>query len=192
MPRDFTYDILPEIKFRWSPRAFGDAPIPEADVLALLEAARFAPSCFNEQPWRFIVARSPADLADMQGLLTDQNREWATRAPVLILLLAKRTFTESNQENYWHMFDTGTAWGYLSLEAQRRGLIAHAMGGFSRKRAIALYELPADIVPIAVVAIGEPGDPALLTPELREREKPGLRKPLETLLVHGGRPHRDI
>jgi len=182
MPRDFNHEILQEIKHRWSPRAFSAEPVAEEDVLALLEAARFAPSCYNEQPWRFIVARTPRDLASMQSLLAEQNHAWAHRAPVLILLLAKRTFTQDGQENYWHMFDTGTAWGYLSLEAQRRGLISHAMGGFSRKRAVALYNLPPDIVPMAVVAIGKPGDAALLTPELRERERPGLRKPLQTLL----------
>ena len=183
MARDFSYDIMPEIMRRWSTRAFSTSAIDEGEVLALLEAARFAPSCYNDQPWRFIVARAPAEIAAMQSLLAEQNLLWAKHAPVLMLMLAKRSFTETGRDNYWHMFDSGTAWGYLSLEAERRGLITHAMGGFDRKRAVVLYNLPSDIAPIAVIAIGKPGDPALLPPELRERERPGLRKPLQTLLI---------
>jgi len=183
MPRDFAYDLMPEIMRRWSTRAFSTRAVDEGEVLALLEAARFAPSCYNEQPWRFILARSPDELATMQSLLAEQNLLWAKHAPVLMLMLAKRSFTETGRDNYWHMFDSGTAWGYLSLEAERRGLITHAMGGFDRKRALVLYNLPSDIVPIAIIAIGWPGDKALLPPLLRERESPGLRKPLETLLV---------
>lgn len=182
MYRDFAYDIMPEIMRRWSTRAFSPSPVDEGEVLALLEAARFAPSCYNEQPWRFIVARSPEELATMQSLLAEQNLLWAKHAPVLMLLLAKRSFTATDRDNYWHMFDSGTAWGYLSLEAERRGFITHAMGGFDRKRAFSLYNLPSDIVPVTVIAIGRPGDKALLPPLLREKEMPGLRKPLEALL----------
>ncbi|MBS3984714.1 MAG: nitroreductase family protein [Selenomonadales bacterium] len=182
--REFKYQIMPEIMRRWSPRAFSDEPVAGEEVLALLEAARFAPSCYNEQPWRFIVAQTSEALQKMQGLLTEQNLLWAKHAPVLLLLLAKRTFSETGQENYWHMFDTGTAWGYLSLEAERRGLITHAMGGFSRKRAIALYDLPPDIAPVALVAVGKLGNSSLLAAELRERERPGVRRQLSELVIH--------
>jgi len=183
--RKFNYPIMPEIMQRWSPRAFSEEPLAEADVLALLEAARYAPSCFNEQPWRFIVAQTQHELQAMQDLLTEQNLAWAKRAPVLLLLIAKRTFTEGGKDNYWHMFDVGTAWGYLSLEAERRGMIAHAMGGFSRKRTAEMFSLSPDLAPIAIVAIGKLGDANVLSPALREREKPGTRRPLsETVMKH--------
>ncbi len=181
--REFNYPIMPEIMRRWSPRAFSEAPVAKEEILALLEAARFAPSCYNEQPWRFIVAHTPEELQAMQSLLAEQNHAWAKHAPALLLLLAKRTFSHQGQENYWHVFDTGTAWGFLSLEAERRGMIAHAMGGFSRKRAAQLFGLSPDFAPIAIVAIGKLGDPSSLSPELQEREQPGMRRALSELII---------
>jgi nitroreductase len=185
MNRVFDYEILDLIQERWSPRAFSTDPIEKEDVMAVLEAARYAPSCFNEQPWRFIVAQEPEELSRMQGILTEDNREWAKYAPVLILILSKKTFELNGKENYWHMFDAGTSWGFLSLEAQRRGLITHAMGGFSRKRATEEYKIPEEYTVIAAVAMGRMGSQEHLSPRNREREKPGLRVPLNEVIFPG-------
>ncbi|MBS3872468.1 MAG: nitroreductase family protein [Firmicutes bacterium] len=183
MPRDFNHDILDLIKARWSPRAFSAEPVAMPELLALCEAARYAPSCFNEQPWRFILATTPDELAKMQSILAESNLEWAQHAPALLLILAKKTFSETGQDNYWHMFDAGTAWGYLSLEAQSRGLITHGMGGFSKKKAQELYQLPSDLAPMAVIAIGKLGQRDNLPEPLQAREHPGERANLESLFL---------
>lgn len=183
MTRDFNYDIMAEIKERWSPRAFSAEPLDQADLMALFEAARYAPSCFNDQPWRFIVAQTKDELDKMRGILVESNLVWAKHAPILVLVLSQKLFSVNGKENYWHMFDAGTAWGYLSLEAARRGLITHAMGGFSRKKAQEIYNIPEDMSVIAVVAIGKPGRKEDLPLELEEREVPGLRRPLESFFL---------
>jgi len=178
MTREYNYDILDLIKERWSPRAFGPEKVDQEDVLATLEAARYAPSCFNEQPWRFILATKPEDLAKMQSILVEDNLTWAKYAPVLMLILAKNVWALNGKDNYWHMFDAGTAWGYLSLEAQRRGLITHAMGGYNRNKARELYSIPEEYSIIAVVAMGKMGNMDNLSQENKEREKPAVRNPL--------------
>lgn len=183
MPRDYKYDIMSEIKNRWSPRAIDTAKIPREEVMALLEAARYAPSCFNEQPWRFIIADEEATLEKMRSALTPSNRTWAGTAPVLLLLAARKSFTMNGQENFWHMFDTGTAWGYLSLEAQRRGYITHAMGGFDGETVIKAFSIPDEYEVVTIIAIGRPGNPAQLSEELQSREEPATRKPTEELLL---------
>jgi len=183
MERRFNYDIMPEMMARWSPRAFDSSPLPRDEILAILEAARYAPSCFNEQPWRFIIADEEESLARMRGVLTPSNQEWASKAPVLILVVAKKTFELNGKDNYWHMFDAGTAWGYLSLEAQRRGLVTHAMGGFSRSGARAAFEIPEELDVIAVIAVGRYGDRNTLSEELQLREYPETRKEIEELLL---------
>ncbi|MDW7740630.1 MAG: nitroreductase family protein, partial [Bacillota bacterium] len=127
MSRVFNYDIMPEIKTRWSPRAFSSKPVAKEELMALLEAAHYAPSCSNEQPWRFLIADNAEKLAKLFSVLNEGNQAWANKAPVLILLIGKNHFEKTEKANHWHMFDSGTAWGFLSLEAERRGLITHAM-----------------------------------------------------------------
>jgi nitroreductase len=182
--RKINYKILTEIQERWSPRAFDiNRGVDDQDLMALLEAARYAPSCFNEQPWRFIVAKEPEIRAKMLSVLSENNQKWASKAPVLILLLAKQMFEKIGKTNRWHLFDAGAAWGYFSLEAQRRGLITHAMGGFNVTKARETFAIPEDYDLIAVVAVGYYGNKADLAPENLEREKPGLRKETKELLV---------
>jgi len=183
MEREFDYDVLPEIKNRWSPRAFASDPIAKEEVRALLEAARYAPSCFNEQPWRFFLADNEENLVKMRSVLAPMNQQWANRAPILLMILAKKTFEANGKENAWHMFDAGTAWGYLSLEAQRRGLITHAMGGFSQPLARDVFAVPEDYDIVTIVAIGKRGDKGQLDTELQTRESPGLRKSLSELFI---------
>ncbi|KRQ86388.1 malonic semialdehyde reductase RutE [Caloramator mitchellensis] len=181
--RRFEFDIMPEIKERWSPRSFSNEKISLDDVKALIEAARYAPSCYNEQPWRFIVAYNYKELELVRSILVEQNRIWADNAPVLLVILSKKFF-ENGKENPWHMFDAGTAWGYLSLEAQRRGLITHAMGGFKRKEAMDRLNISDDYEIAVVVAIGKMGDKEKLPEELKKRENPGERKDVKDLIYN--------
>ncbi|MHB8962308.1 MAG: nitroreductase family protein [Saccharofermentanales bacterium] len=183
MARDFQYDIMPEIKARWSPRAFSPDAVTRDDLMALIEAARYAPSCYNEQPWRFLIADDDSRLEKMRRVLTDSNREWAGKAPVLILVLSVKTFADKGNENRWHLFDAGTAWGFLSLEAHRRGLITHAMGGFSVRRAREEFDIADEMDIITVIAAGHPGDIDGLSPANRVREFPQSRKAAEELLI---------
>lgn len=182
MDRIFNYDIMKEIKDRWSPRAFSTEEVKLEDIYAIIEAASFAPSCFNEQPWRFIIAHEKEKLEKMSNILTDNNKIWASKAPVLIMVLSSKTFSHNDKENYWHMFDAGTAWGFMALEAQKRGLITHAMGGFSKKRARENFNIPIEYSIITVIALGKQGDIKDLPAELVEREKPGTRIDIKDIL----------
>lgn len=182
MQRTFNHDIMPEIKERWSPRAIDSAKIPRDDIMALIEAARYAPSCFNEQPWRFLIADDDETLEKMRRTLTPKNQRWANKAPVLILIAAKKTFSLNGEKNFWHMFDAGTSWGFLSLEAQRRGLVTHAMGGFDMDLSRELFAIPEDFEIITVVAVGKYGRREDLGEEFSDREHPDVRKDISELL----------
>jgi nitroreductase len=181
--RNFKYDIMPEIKNRWSSRAFSGKKVDNEEIMAVLEAASFAPSCFNEQPWRFILADTEDKKHKICSLLYDGNKRWACSAPVLLLLLSYKYFDSNSKDNYWHMFDTGTAWGYLSLEAWRRGLVVHAMGGFSRKRTREELKIDDDYDIVTVIALGYPGNMSSLPEDLQKKEHPGVRKPVESLII---------
>lgn len=181
--REFNVEIMEEIKERWSPRAISREKISDEDLNAILEAARYAPSCFNEQPWRFLVAKEDESHSKMVGVLTASNQVWAKNAPVLILVLAKRLFDQNGKENYWHMFDAGTAWGYLSLEAQRRGLVTHAMGGFSKEKAREAFGISEEYDLMAVVAVGKYGNINDLPDDLKEREEQGVRLDLDKIII---------
>lgn len=181
MSRKTIHDLMPEIAGRWSPRAFDPEPLAEDDIQALLEAASLAPSSSNEQPWRFLLAQKTADLDKMRLVLSEKNRRWAGKAPLLILIAAKKTFSHNNKPNHWHMFDTGTAWGLLSLEAQHRGLVTHAMGGFDRDLAREQFAIDDEYEIITVVAVGRYGNKNELPEDLQARERPNDRMPIEDI-----------
>ncbi len=175
--REFDYQVLEEIQGRWSPRAFDpDKKVSDEDLKALLEASRYAPSCFNEQPWMYIVANGGEDHARIVSVLNPSNQEWASKAPALLMVLARQKLAQTGKDNRWHMFDAGTSWGYLSLEAQRRGLITHAMGGFSVERAREAFVIPDDLSVMAVVAVGYYGRKEDLSQRNADREHPQPRK----------------
>lgn len=175
--REFNYNIMGIIKERWSPRAFSNEKVNDEDLNAILEAARYAPSCFNEQPWRFVIGKDES-LAEMQSFLTEKNLKWAKEAPVLILIMAKKTFDHNGKENKYAKFDTGTSWGFLSLEARHRGYHTHAMAGFSKRKVIEALELSEEYEPIAMVALGKYGDKETLDDMFKEKERPNTRLPL--------------
>lgn len=183
MERNFRYDVMPTIKERWSPRAFSKDKISREDIYQVLEAARYAPSCFNEQPWRFLIADSEESLIKMRSALYDSNQRWANNAPTLILICAEQSFAQNGKDNYWHMFDAGTAWGFLALEAHKIGLITHAMGGFSRKKIREIFQISENLTIITVVAMGKMGNPLTLPEDLKEEEFPNTRKEITELLL---------
>lgn len=184
--RRFNHEILEEIQERWSPKAFSGEPVAWETVLAVLEAARYAPSCFNEQPWEFFVAIEAEELETVRESLYEKNRLWADKAPVLLVATAGPSFEKSGKNNRWAAFDTGTAWGFLALEAVRRGLVTHAMGGFSQKKLREALGLPEDRLILAVIALGRLGDENKLDPQFIESERPGTRKDLDQVYQRVG------
>lgn len=178
--------IDPEFLDRWSPRAFSSEPLTEAEVTSLFEAARWAPSSANEQPWLFVYATREEDLQRFRPLLVDANRVWADRAPLLAVVFARRTFRRNGAPNPWAAFDAGAAWMSLALQARKLGLYSHGMGGFHKDRAYEVLGVPQDeYEALAALAVGRYGDVGQLPEALREREKPSDRKPLEEVAHQG-------
>jgi len=168
---------------RWSPRSFDpDQPVSHDDLLALLEAARWAPSCFNDQPWRFIVCDKNTDERAWQtafGLLAEKNQTWAKNAPVLLLAVATSTFSHNGSPSRWGMYDTGAASMALCLQAVALGLAAHQMGGYDNVKAREVFGIPDDCTPMAMMAVGHPASADLLADDFREAETgPRSRAPL--------------
>jgi nitroreductase len=172
---------------RWSPRSFSPEPLSQEDLDGLFEAARWAPSCFNEQPWLFVYAVTAEDRARFAEALTDKNRQWAGNAPLLLFILSRRSFARNGKPNRHFLFDAGAAWMALALQARRRGLYAHGMAGFSRQKA---YEITGaaeeDYEIIAAVAVGRRDDPQTLPADLAEVEAPNGRKPRAEVAHEGG------
>ena len=184
-PRQPQHPIHPQFPGRWSPRAFSGEPLPKAQLLSLFEAARWAPSANNSQPWRFVygIHGTPAFDA-LFGLLAPFNQTWAGNAGALILVAAK-TVDDKGRTVGAPAFDSGAAWMSLALQAHADGLFAHAMGGFDKAKAPEVVALPEDHIVLCMVAVGTYGDPAQLDEGLRAREAPNDRKPLEALVVEG-------
>jgi len=171
---------------RWSPRAFTSEPIAPEVLAGLFEAARWAPSCFNEQPWLFMYADREPELEAYRSLLVPGNLVWAGKAPVLSIVFAHRRFAKSGKENRWHGFDAGAAWVSLALAARSAGLYAHAMAGFDEEKAYEVLGVPrADYEAMAAIVIGRHGDPAGLPEQVALNEKPNGRKPLSEVARQG-------
>jgi nitroreductase len=183
---DFPVDDL--IRERWSPRAFDPKPV-EPDVLAsLFEAARWAPSSSNEQPWVYLVATKDdtENFEKTLGVLVEFNAAWAKEAAVLAIAVASLNFHNNGAPNRNAFYDTGAASALLSVEATARDLAVHQMAGFDPETAKQVFDIPAGWEPIAAMAIGYPGDPDSLPEKLREREiAPRTRKPLSEFVMSG-------
>lgn len=178
--------VNPMFLDRWSPRAFDPTPIPEEDIATMFEAARWAPSCFNEQPWMFIYGTSGEEREVFLEILTEKNRRWAKNAPILAILFARRTFAGSGKPNRWAGHDCGAAWVSLAFQARMLGLYAHGMAGFRRERAYELLSVPEEeFEAMTAIAIGAYGDREALPEDIREREKPNTRKPLAEVAIKG-------
>jgi nitroreductase len=169
------------IRQRWSPRTYADKEIPAAELKRLFEAARWAASSSNEQPWRFLVGRRGDETyLKIFNALVEFNQTWARSAPVLILAVAKKTFTEKGTPNRYGLHDTGAAMANLALQATADGLHTHSMAGFDNEQMRASFAIPSDYELGAVTAIGYFGDPENLPEHLRKMEvSPRQRKPLD-------------
>ncbi len=182
------YAIHELIGRRWSPRAFSPRPVEREKLQSLLEAARWAPSSYNDQPWSYIVATKgdPANFERMLDALGDFNRQWAKEAPVLVLAVAKLHFERSGKPNRHAWYDVGQAVANLTVQATALDLYVHQMAGFDPARARELFDIPDGHEPVAVMAAGYLGDPATLPEPLRGLElTPSTRKPLEDFVFSG-------
>lgn len=173
------YPISSLIYHRWSPRSMTGESITDEELMSLFEAARWAPSSMNAQPWRFIYAkREGKDWDNLLGLLGERNQDWVKDAAVLLVIV-------SNNEDRTHSFVTGSAWENLALEATARGLVTHGMGGFDFDRAKVELGVPDTYTVEAMVAIGKRGKIEALHPKLQEREFPSDRKSVEEIIMKG-------
>ena len=180
------------IRHRWSPRAFANKPVAPETLKSLFEAARWAPSSNNEQPWAYLVAtKSDAEnFAKMVSVLVEFNAGWAQHAPVLALSVAHLKTEREGRPNRVALHDVGSATAQLTFEANARGLLVHQMAGFDAHKARQVFAIPEDWEPVAAMAIGYPGEAHHLPEKLRERElAPRSRKPLEQFVMSGGWGH---
>ncbi|MGD8426750.1 MAG: nitroreductase family protein [Balneolaceae bacterium] len=182
------YPIHELLKSRWSPRSFSDESVNAKLLHQLFEAARWAPSSYNEQPWRFIVARKEdgEDFEKLAGVMNEFNRNWAAKAPVLVLGLTKKNFSLNGRPNPHAGHDLGQAIAHLTFEASRHDLYVHQMAGILPEKARILYDIPDEYEPLTMFSIGYLGDPETLNDKLKEREQaPRNRKQLEEIVFDG-------
>jgi hypothetical protein len=187
-PADNHHPIEETIRRRWSPRAFAETPVHNADLCSLFEAARWAASSMNEQPWVYIAAtREDVETFEMlAGVLVPANYSWAKNASALALSIAKKTFSRDGLENPVARHDVGAASAQLTLQAMTLGLFVHQMGGFDKEKARDIFQIPDDYEPVTVLAIGYPGISETLPENLREREHaPRVRKSLPEFVFRG-------
>jgi nitroreductase len=183
--RHSDYPIQPQFLERWSPRAFADQPVSEAELLTLFEAARWSPSASNLQPWRFIYGlKGEPEFAALLSLLVPFNEGWAKDAAALVFLTSVTTF-DGERPVPTGSFDAGAAWMSLALQAHAQGLVAHAMYGIDFEKAPLVLGLPETMKIEAAIAIGHRGDPQSLPEPLRAREIPSDRQPLDQMVFKG-------
>jgi nitroreductase len=174
---------------RWSPRALSGDELTEAELMVLFEAARWAPSSYNNQPWRMLYARRGTEhWPRFFGLLVPANQEWARNAAVLVVFVSKTTFERNGKPSRTHSFDAGAAWENLALQATLKGYVAHGMEGFDYERARSELGIPADYAVEAMAAIGLPGDAASLPEKARKMEAPNDRRKLAETAFEGQFP----
>ena len=193
-PRQPDFPVDPLFLERWSPRAFDGSDLPDADLAIIFEAARWAPSAFNSQPWRFLYAKNgDADWDRFLSLLIPWNQGWAHSASVLVYILSDSLpFTDKETGapagSHTHSFDAGAAWASLALQATRLGYHAHGMSGIQYELAREELAIPERYRLEAACVIGRIGDPAMLDDRLRAREAPSDRKPQSGFVFRGGFP----
>jgi nitroreductase len=181
--------IAPHFLDRWSPRAFTGEAMPQATLLSLFEAARWAPSAANGQPWRFVYGhRGTEAFETIYNTLDEGNRRWADKASVLVVIISQTHRKSADGEMrpaYTHAFDTGAAWAYLALEATRAGYHAHGMGGIDREKAMQVLGVPEGFRVEAGLAIGKIAPKETLPEDLMKREVPSTRKPVAEFISEG-------
>jgi nitroreductase len=178
--------VLPVVLSRWSPRAFSVREVSAADLGKVFEAARWAASAYNEQPWRFLVGRQGSPTyKKIFSTLIGFNQSWAGSAPVLILGVASTKFTHNGTTNGWGVYDLGASASYLTLQAAALGILTHQMAGFDQEIARKVFEIPADYAFGSVIALGYQGEPSALKNEqlLAMEVEPRVRKPLQEFVL---------
>ncbi len=171
---------------RWSPRAMTGEAIPQEELMVLFEAARWAPSSYNNQPWRMLYAHRDTEHWPLFfNLLVEFNQSWAKDAAVLVLFISRTHFDFNGQLSVTHSFDTGAAWENLALQGWLKGLTVHGMQGFDYELARTALNIPEGFQVEAMAAIGKPAHPATLSAELREKEAPSDRRKLDQTICEG-------
>jgi nitroreductase len=184
--RTAEYPIENFLLQRWSPRAFTPEPIPEQDLLSIFEAAKWAPSSYNNQPWRFLYARrDTATWPLFLDLLVPFNQSWAKNASVLILVISNTKFDHDGSPSITHSFDAGAAWANLAIQAWIKGYRTHGMQGFDYEKARVQLEIPSDFHVEAMIALGKQGAKDSLPEQLQAREEPNQRRPIAESICEG-------
>jgi len=171
---------------RWSPRAMSSEDLTDEELMTLFEAARWAPSSNNEQPWRFVYAKKRTSSFDkFFDILVEFNKMWAKNAAVLVFLIAKKTFTKSGESNRNHMSDAGAAWENLALQGSLKGYVVHGMAGYDVEKARKELKIPEDYEVVHVFAIGKPAEKEVLHERMQKSESPNDRKPIKEFIFEG-------
>ena len=173
--------ILEIIQERWSPYSFSPAPVEDFKLKAMFEAAGYAPSCNNEQPWLFVITTREDETVfdDFIGFMADGNKIWAKNAFAIVISMARIRFSHSGKPNRWAFHDTGMAVSNLLLQALALDVYVHQMGGYSVEKVKEYFKLGDDIEPVAMMAVGYLGDGTSLTPELLKRDE--ARRPRKSI-----------
>lgn len=180
------HSIQPLIINRWSPRSMTGEEVSEKDLMALFEAARWAPSSYNNQPWRFLFARrSSSSWPLFYDLMIDFNKGWVKNAGAIVLAISGKNFEHNNKPSRTHSFDTGAAWMAMALEGAARGLVVHGMEGFDYDKAKRDLNVPDDYQIEALIAIGKRAPVSDLPEELQKREVPSDRKQVDEIAIEG-------
>jgi len=184
--RKANYDIHPLILNRWSPRSMTGEKLTNQELMPLFEAARWAPSSYNAQLWKFLYAkRNTENWKDFFGLLVKGNKIWAKNAAVLVVVISRKNYEYNEKPAVTNKFDAGAAWENLALEGGSRGLVVHGMEGFDYAGAREVLRIPDDFDVLAMVAIGKRGKKEDLPENLREAELPSNRRPLNEIVIEG-------
>ena len=184
------HPIEANFRRRWSPRSYLETPVSASALNSLLEAARWSASCFNWQPWNFIVLRKAEEAAGHQKLfeiLSANNQGWAGKAPVLLLAVARVTAPTDGSPNKYGWYDTGAAVANMAAQAGPLGLQVHSMAGFDHAKAREVFSIPEGYDPVCALAIGHPGPADALPEALKARETgPRVRRKVEEFTFFGG------
>ena len=185
--RKADHPINPLFVKRWSPRAMSGEPISDDELKRLFEAARWAPSSYNEQPWRFLYAkRDTPNWPKFFDLLVEGNRAWCGNAAVLMVVVSSKVFSRNNKPNPVHVFDAGSAWENLALQGAEMGLVVRGMAGFNMGLAAQVLKVPDTFTVCAMIAVGRPGDTDVLPENYRAMETPSGRKAVREFALEGG------
>lgn len=184
--RESNYPILDLILSRVSWRAFSEERLTEEELMSLFEAARWAPSSYNNQPWRFVYARRGEKEWDtLFNVLVDFNKSWCKHADTLIVAISRNHFEHNDKPSRTASFDTGSAWMSLALEAHSKNIVAHGMEGFDYDKLKKDLNIPDSFTIQAMIAVGKKGNSESLPDNLRKQETPSVRKPLSEIVSKG-------